>query len=78
MINVIEPNLIKTGVKAFFTQKNEQFSQKDSRISGLNLGFNTPDAKETVLNNRKYLFQSYENINYWIEWFFRKYLISRS
>jgi len=59
MINVIEPNLIKTGVKAFFTQKNEQFSQKESRISGLNLGFNTPDAKETVLNNRKHLFQSY-------------------
>jgi len=59
MISVIEPKLIQTGVKAFFTQKNEQFSPKESKINGLNLGFNTPDSKETVLNNRKQLFENY-------------------
>jgi len=59
MISVIEPKLIQTGVKAFFSLKNEQFSQNGSKIIGLNLGFNTLDSKETVQNNRMLLFKNF-------------------
>lgn len=56
MITFIEPKLVQHGVKAFFTQKNEQFRQEKAEILGLNLGFNTPDLKETVLKNRQQVF----------------------
>jgi polyphenol oxidase len=59
MLSVLKPELFKNNVTAFFTQKNEHFVQEKAQISGLNLGFNTPDSKETVRANRKQLFDSY-------------------
>ncbi|MGD8426197.1 MAG: peptidoglycan editing factor PgeF [Balneolaceae bacterium] len=58
--SLIQPALLKNNdsIRAWFTRKNGGFSQSDSAIPGLNLGFNTPDPKEIVARNRLALMDS--------------------
>lgn len=59
-ISLIKPeNLRKEeGIQACFTLKNEGFGKADQAISGLNIGFNTPEKKEFVAQNRLALLAS--------------------
>lgn len=58
--SLISPKLIQKNEKvhAFFTLKNEENVSGARSISGLNLGFNTPEAKEVVAQNRLALLSS--------------------
>jgi YfiH family protein len=51
--SLIKPTLIQEdeGVDAWFTQKNKHF-ETGNNIPGLNLGFNTPEKKEVIAQNR--------------------------
>lgn len=60
MFNVIKPTTFPSGIKTFFTTKNEFYKPKNAQIEGLNLGFNTPDSREVVNGNRSQLFASQE------------------
>lgn len=46
------------GIQAYFTLKNENFKRLGQSILGLNLGFNTPESKEHVAQNRLALLSS--------------------
>ncbi len=47
-------------IRAWFTLKNEGFKRPGQSIAGLNLGFNTPEGKEQVAQNRLTLLNSLE------------------
>lgn len=52
--SLITPSFLKDEekVQALFTLKNSEFGLADSRIPGLNFGFNTAETKELVTANR--------------------------
>lgn len=58
--SLIEPELLKNeeGIRAWFTLKNREYGRSDHSIAGLNLGFNTPENKELVAQNRLALLSS--------------------
>lgn len=58
-IEIIQPQLFSSSVKAFFTKKNEFLGNSNALVLGLNLGFNTPDSTERVKQNRRILFDEY-------------------
>ncbi len=64
---LIEPKILNAedNIRAWFTKKNSSFSEDDHSISGLNLGFNTSEKKETVALNRLVL---YDHLNLDHEW----------
>lgn len=45
----------KKSVEAWFSLKNRHYASPESRIRGLNLGFNTPDSEIAVSRNRSEL-----------------------
>lgn len=58
-LSLIKPELVDETemVDAWFTLKNQGYGN-EHKISGLNLGFNTPEKKEVVAQNRLYLLSS--------------------
>lgn len=54
--SLIKPKLLDKSdeINAWFSLKNEQYSSKNG-IPGLNLGFNTPEKKEQIEENRSVL-----------------------
>ncbi len=56
-IELIRPAVFDDGITAFFTLKSESYAAKNSKIKGLNLGFNINEDSETVSNNRNKLFE---------------------
>ncbi|HKK44139.1 MAG TPA: peptidoglycan editing factor PgeF [Balneolaceae bacterium] len=58
--DLIKPKLLTedTGIKAWFTLKNAEWGDFNNEISGLNLGFNTPESREIVAHNRLTLLSS--------------------
>ncbi|MEL7834426.1 peptidoglycan editing factor PgeF [Fodinibius sp. Rm-B-1B1-1] len=56
----IRPQLLEEdeSVGAWFTLKNADYVSAGQSIAGLNLGFNTPESKEVIAQNRLALLQS--------------------
>ena len=56
----ITPELLKDdeNVEAWFTLKNSGYKLPNQSITGLNLGFNTPEKKEIIAQNRLALLES--------------------
>ena len=59
MFDIIIPEKINSTVHSFFTKRSTDFNQAGAKISGLNLGFNTPDSREVVLKNRADIFSNH-------------------
>ena len=53
-LSVIIPQIVQEDkeIRAWFTLKNQEFQRPGQDIAGLNLGFNTPEKKEQVAQNR--------------------------
>jgi YfiH family protein len=58
--SVIIPQIVREDkdIRAWFTLKNQTFQRPGQGIAGLNLGFNTPEKKEQVAQNRLALLNS--------------------
>jgi YfiH family protein len=55
-INFIRPQVLNDDqISSWFSLRNHETLHKQNRIPGLNLGLNTDEEKEIVLNNRKLL-----------------------
>lgn len=56
-LSVIQPKILDQdeAVNVWFTLKNRQQSNPESKIRGLNLGFNTSDSQAAVAQNRELL-----------------------
>lgn len=66
--SLIVPELIKEdeGIRAWFTLKNKKFRLPDSSIGGLNLGFNTPENKQVIAQNRLALLSDLKLDQEWV------------
>lgn len=67
-ISLIEPDILneEEKIQAWFTLKNRGTGQADHSIAGLNLGFNTPEKKELVAQNRLALLSSLQVDPDWV------------
>lgn len=65
--SLIKPRLLDGSdeIKAWFSLKNEQYGSKNE-VPGLNLGFNTPQKKEQVEENRSALISSLSMDEKWM------------
>lgn len=59
-MNVIHPFSKHEQIKAGFTLVDESYQHPRGKVKGYNLGLNTPDEREVVLDNRKKVFNGLE------------------
>lgn len=66
--SLIEPEFLKNeeDIRAWFTLKNREYGRIDHSIAGLNLGFNTPEKKEFIAQNRLALLSSLQVDPDWV------------
>lgn len=66
--SIITPRIIQEdkNINAWFTLKNQAFQRPGQDIAGLNLGFNTPEKKELVAQNRLALLNSLNIDDDWV------------
>jgi YfiH family protein len=67
-IEVIHPAVFEKcgALTSFFTLKNASSFSGNQQIEGMNLGFNTHEAPETVAENRQTLIEAYNIDDDWI------------
>lgn len=67
-ISLIKPKLLEgeEKIKAWFTLKNKGYGDESSIIRGLNLGFNTPENRDLIAQNRLNLLSSIQVDPEWI------------
>ncbi|NGP86958.1 peptidoglycan editing factor PgeF [Fodinibius halophilus] len=65
--SVIRPRNLKNeeGIRAWFTLKNEEYGTQNN-IPGLNLGFNTQEQKDVIVQNRLNLLSALEVNTDWV------------